>query len=72
MWSLRQQVPVAESNGWVVFYDYSKAKPANLLEAGGVYANLHAALSEKAENAKEKRTAWEAAHPKKARGGAKL
>jgi hypothetical protein len=29
-----------------VFYDYSKAKPTNLIEAGGVYADLHAALSE--------------------------
>lgn len=68
MWSLRQQAPVAESNGWVVFFDYSKGKPANLIEAGGVYANLHAALFEKAKVTNQKRAAWEQAHPKKPRG----
>lgn len=68
MWSLRQQVPVAESSGWVVFFDYSKGKPANLIEAGGVYANLHAALGNKAKVANEKRERWIAAHPTKPRG----
>ncbi|KAI1176065.1 hypothetical protein F4777DRAFT_548289 [Nemania sp. FL0916] len=64
MWSLRQQVSVAESSGWVVFYDYAKAKPANLIEAGGVHADLHAALSEKCRVAKLKKTEWEKAHPR--------
>ncbi|KAH8157476.1 hypothetical protein CIB48_g10773 [Xylaria polymorpha] len=68
MWSLRQQVPVAEANGWVVFFDYAKGKPANLIEAGGVYANLHAALSDKAKVMNQKRAKWEEAHPKKPRG----
>ncbi|KAI0450514.1 hypothetical protein F5B21DRAFT_428291 [Xylaria acuta] len=67
MWSLRQQTPVAEANGWVVFYDYSKGKPANLIEAGGVYADLHAALTEKAKVLNQKREKWEEAHPKKPR-----
>ncbi|RYP08102.1 hypothetical protein DL764_002085 [Monosporascus ibericus] len=67
MWSLRQQAPVAESNGWVVFFDYSKGKPANLIEAGGVYANLHAALCEQSKATNQKRAAWEQAHPKKSR-----
>ncbi|KAI0466984.1 hypothetical protein F4859DRAFT_526268 [Xylaria cf. heliscus] len=66
MWSLRQQAPVAESNGWVVFYDYSKGKPANLLEAEGVYADLHTALTEKAKM-NQKRAEWEEAHPQKLR-----
>jgi hypothetical protein len=65
---LRQQAPVAESNGWVVFFDYAKGKPANLIEAGGVYANLHAAISEKSKITNQKRAQWEAAHPKKPRG----
>ncbi|KAI3318405.1 hypothetical protein HD806DRAFT_315362 [Xylariaceae sp. AK1471] len=68
IWSLRQQAPVAESNGWVVFFDYSKGKPANLIEAGGVYANLHAAIAEKSKITNQKRAKWEAAHPKKPRG----
>ncbi|KAI1256612.1 hypothetical protein MGN70_001736 [Eutypa lata] len=68
MWSLRQQAPVAESNGWVVFFDYSKGKPANLIEAGGVYANLHAALYEKSEITNQRRAEWAKAHPKKPRG----
>ncbi|KAI0813827.1 hypothetical protein GGR55DRAFT_687456 [Xylaria sp. FL0064] len=67
MWSLRQQVPVAETNGWVVFYDYSKAKPASLIQAGGIYAVLHAALVEKAKAANQKRAKWNEAHPKKPR-----
>ncbi|GAP93056.1 putative protein [Rosellinia necatrix] len=67
MWSLRQQAPVAESNGWVVFFDYSKGKPANLIQAGGVYADLHAALSEKAKVTKQKRAQWDEANPKKPR-----
>lgn len=68
MWSLRQQAPVAEANGWVVFYDYSKGKPADLIQAGGVYTDLHAALAEKAKVATQKRAQWDEAHPKKARG----
>ncbi|KAI4861525.1 hypothetical protein F4820DRAFT_460905 [Hypoxylon rubiginosum] len=68
MWSLRQQAPVAESNGWVVFYDYSKGKPASLVQAGGVYADLHASLTEKAKVANLKRAKWDEAHPKKPRG----
>ncbi|KAI0521397.1 hypothetical protein F5B22DRAFT_571771 [Xylaria bambusicola] len=68
MWSLRQQLPVAESTGWIVFFDYSKGKPANLIEAGGVFVNLHAAISEKAKVANEKRAQWEAKNPKKSRG----
>jgi hypothetical protein len=67
MWSLRQQAPVAESNGWVVFFDYSKGKPANLVKEGGVYANLHAALSAKSKATNEKKAAWDLAHPKKPR-----
>ncbi|KAI0189895.1 hypothetical protein F4808DRAFT_31841 [Astrocystis sublimbata] len=67
VWSLRQQAPVAESNGWVVFFDYSKGKPANLIEAGGVHADLHAAITEKAKITNEKRAKWEAANPKKPR-----
>ncbi|KAI9665923.1 MAG: hypothetical protein M1821_003858 [Bathelium mastoideum] len=67
MWSLRQQAPVAKSNGWVVFFDYSKGKPANLIQAGGVYANLHAALSAKSKATNEKKQAWDRAHPKKPR-----
>ncbi|KAB5518908.1 hypothetical protein GE09DRAFT_1259071 [Coniochaeta sp. 2T2.1] len=68
IWSLRQQAPVAESNGWVVFFDYFQGKPANLSERGGVYADLHAALSEKSKLAKQKGGQWEDAHPKKHKG----
>ncbi|KAF1818315.1 uncharacterized protein K489DRAFT_391242 [Dissoconium aciculare CBS 342.82] len=67
MWSLQQQAPVAESNGWVVFFDYAKGKPANLVQERGVYADLHAALSSKSKITNEKKTAWDLAHPKKSR-----
>ncbi|KAI1812264.1 hypothetical protein GGS20DRAFT_558821 [Poronia punctata] len=68
MWSLRQQAPVAESNGWVVFFDYSKGKPASLTQLGGVYNDLYEALVVKAEEANTKRKEWEEANPKKSRG----
>ncbi|KAI1453445.1 hypothetical protein F4805DRAFT_443229 [Annulohypoxylon moriforme] len=64
IWSLRQQCPVAESNGWVVFYDYSKGKPANLIQAGGVYAELQASLVEKAKVASQNRAEWARLHAK--------
>lgn len=67
MWSLRQQIPVAESNGWVVFFDYSKGKPANLIHAGGVFADLHAAITAKSKATNEKKVAWDQAHPKRSR-----
>ncbi|KAI1346523.1 hypothetical protein F5Y01DRAFT_308222 [Xylaria sp. FL0043] len=54
IWSLKQQVPVAETNGWVIFYDYSKGKPASLIQAGSIYADLHAALVEKARVGNQK------------------
>ncbi|KAI1347665.1 hypothetical protein F5Y01DRAFT_294500 [Xylaria sp. FL0043] len=68
MWSLTQQAPVAEASGWVVFYDYSKGMPADLIQAGGVYADLHAALVQKAKVAGQKRAQWEESHPPKPRG----
>ncbi|KAJ8123483.1 hypothetical protein ONZ43_g582 [Nemania bipapillata] len=67
MWSLRQQSPVAESNGWVVFYDYSKGKPSSLVQAGGVYANLYASLVEKSKIASQKRVEWAQIHNKNCR-----
>ncbi|KAJ8127450.1 hypothetical protein O1611_g6185 [Lasiodiplodia mahajangana] len=67
IWSLRQQSPVAESNGWVVFYDYSQGKPASLIQAGGVYANLHAALVEKSKVASQNRAKWAQTHTENSR-----
>lgn len=67
MWSLKQQAIVAESHGWVVFFDYSTGRPANLLEAGGVHADLYRALSAKSKVLNERRAAWDLAHPKKPR-----
>ncbi|KAF9871771.1 hypothetical protein CkaCkLH20_10705 [Colletotrichum karsti] len=65
MWSLRQQAPVATTEGWVVFFDYRKGKVANLVELGGVYKDLYEALSAKCEKMKEASAAWKKAHPPK-------
>jgi hypothetical protein len=51
----------------VVFFDYAKGRPANLVKEGGVYADLHATLSSKSKATNEKKAAWDLAHPKKTR-----
>ncbi|KAJ0332040.1 hypothetical protein COL922a_011516 [Colletotrichum nupharicola] len=65
MWSLRQQAPVAESEGWIVFFDYGKDKVANLVEAGGVHKDLYEALSVKCAKMNETAAAWKNAQPQK-------
>ncbi|KAH8645582.1 hypothetical protein BGZ60DRAFT_392540 [Tricladium varicosporioides] len=64
MWSLRQQAIVADCKGYVVFFDYDKGVPANLLEAGGVYKDLYHALVQRKERESQIEKEWEAAHPK--------
>ena len=59
MWSLRQQAIVAQTRGYVVFFDYTKGKPANLIEAGGVYTDLHVALTKRAKISSELAAKWE-------------
>ena len=63
MWSMAQKAIVCESRGWVIFFDYRKRKPANLVEAGGVHRDLHNALVERAQVAAQKAEAWEKANP---------
>jgi hypothetical protein len=49
---------VAESCGWLVFFDYRKDQVANLLEYGGVYADLHADLTERSKKGNELNAQW--------------
>ncbi|KAH8898681.1 hypothetical protein GQ53DRAFT_358313 [Thozetella sp. PMI_491] len=63
MWSLRQQSMVAQTRGYVVFYDFDKKTSANLLEVGGVYADLHVALTERAKKSNELAARWEKRYP---------
>ena len=72
MWSLRQQAIVAQTRGYVVFFDYGKGKPANLVEAGGVYAELHAALAERCKKSSELAAQYEKKNPPKSRKKTKL
>lgn len=65
-----QQAKVAETSGYMVFFDHSKGKVANLLEYGGVYADLYRALVERKEREEEIALKWQADHPKK--GKAKI
>jgi len=64
---LKQQTIVADLKGYVVFFDYTKGKPANLLETGGVYADLHAGLTSRMVKGNELAAKWEKDHPKKSR-----
>jgi hypothetical protein len=67
IWSLRQQTIVADLKGYVVFFDYTKGKPANLLEVKGVYAKLHAGLTSKMLKGNELAAKWDLKHSKKFR-----
>ena len=71
IWSLAQEAVACESRGWVVFFDYRTRKPADLVAAGGVHADLYHALAEKARLGREKAEAWDKANPKKGKGGEK-
>lgn len=73
IWSLQHQAIVAESEGFVVFFDYDKGVPANLIKAGGVYKDLYDALVERKDREAKVRAKWEEEHaPKKGKGKAKL
>ncbi|KAF7908495.1 uncharacterized protein EAF01_004250 [Botrytis porri] len=65
IWSLRQQAIVADCRGYVVFFDYDRGVPANLVEAGGVYKDLYDALVERKEKEIAIAAKWEEEHPKK-------
>jgi len=67
IWSLQQQAIVAENKGYIVFFDFNKGKPADLIEAGTVYKDLHDALVARKEREGEIAALWEADHPKPAR-----
>jgi hypothetical protein len=69
MWSLKQQVCLAEQTAWVVFFDYSKQRSTNLVQLGGVYTDLHKALVEKAAVANQQQANWSKLHPKVHNGG---
>ena len=68
IWSYQQQAIVAESSGYVVFFDYRKGQVANLVEYGGVYADLHADLTERSKKANELNARWIVDNPRKSKG----
>lgn len=68
IWSYQQQAIVAESSGYVVFFDYRKGKIANLIEYGGVYADLHADLTDRSQKANDMNAKWVKENPKKSKG----
>jgi hypothetical protein len=72
VWSYRQQAIVAEGSVWFVFFDYEKGKIANLLEYGGVYADLHADLTERSKKGDELNALWMKNNPQKSYRAAKL
>ncbi|MCJ1431236.1 hypothetical protein MMC27_000587 [Xylographa pallens] len=67
IWSYRQQAIVAETSGYVVFFDFQKGKVANLLDYGGVYADLHADLLERSKISTALNEKWIKDNPKLAR-----
>ncbi|MCJ1312458.1 hypothetical protein MMC25_006132 [Agyrium rufum] len=67
VWSLRLQTIVAECKGWIVFADFAKGRPVNLVEQGGVWADLYHGLKDKVEAGNKLAEEWAKAHPKKER-----
>lgn len=49
----------------MTFFNYDTGKPANLIEAGGVYKDLHDALVARMEKENKIAEQWEKDHPKK-------
>lgn len=70
-WSYKQQAIVAESSGYVVFFDYSKGKIADLVQYGGVYADLHADLNERCKKSNQLSEKWVQDHPRRPAGNGK-
>lgn len=54
-------------NGYVVFYDHDKKKPADLIKAGGKYAELHKALTDQVKRSDELVAKWKKEHGSKAK-----
>ncbi|MCJ1356674.1 MAG: hypothetical protein MMC33_006669 [Icmadophila ericetorum] len=67
IWSLRQQALVAEIRGWMVFVDVKVNKPANLVKAGGVYLDLHSALTRRVIESRKLASKWESEQAKRPR-----
>ncbi|KFY01096.1 hypothetical protein O988_02917 [Pseudogymnoascus sp. VKM F-3808] len=67
IWSLRQQAIVAETRGYMVFFDYNNNIPADMIKAGGVYTDLYNALVARKEQGDKIAAKWEAEHPPKKR-----
>ncbi|TEY82973.1 hypothetical protein BOTCAL_0026g00370 [Botryotinia calthae] len=67
IWSLSQQVIVADIKFCMVFFDYDRGVPANLLEAGGTHKDLYEALKQRLEMEGKIASKWEQEHPKRAK-----
>ena len=61
IWSLRQQAIVAESTGWIVFYDFETGRQGDLVRKGGLHKVLYEGLKAKADEANRKMEEWEKA-----------
>ncbi|KAH6676796.1 hypothetical protein B0J14DRAFT_537549 [Halenospora varia] len=64
-WSLQQQAIVAESSGYMCFFNHRTRKLVNLIEEGGAYTDLYNALVERKVREEELAARWETAHPRK-------
>jgi hypothetical protein len=67
MWSLNQKAIVAEVTSYIVFFDWDKGVAVNLLEVGGVYADLHNALVQRMKSGDEMAMKWDQARLQKSR-----
>ncbi|PQE28257.1 hypothetical protein CJF32_00010641 [Rutstroemia sp. NJR-2017a WRK4] len=67
IWSLNQQTVVAKSTDHVIFFDYDRNVPADLIETGGVWTDLYHSLVERKEREARIAAKWAEEHPRKPR-----
>lgn len=67
IWSLTQQAIVGKSTDHVVFFDYDRNVPADLIKTGGVWRDLYDSLVERKEREALIAAKWEEEHPRKPR-----
>lgn len=64
IFSLKQQVIVAEVKGFVVYMDFKTGRSVDIRTLGGGWQKLYKGFTKKSERAKELKKKWDSEHPR--------